>query len=144
MLLNELNSNDAHFTMHKSNKSCKKSGYCWLRNCCRDWRVVLIFATKSVHVGHFTGPRQTCFAWSDVTPVNECYQVKSQYSCNLICCKKSLNKGSKMPNIALIFQLVLQQCFERISCTCLLLVLPWLRLRSTRLHTQADHLNCSR
>ena len=27
------------------------------------------FATKSVHVVHFTGPSQSCFAASDITPV---------------------------------------------------------------------------
>ena len=28
--------------------------------CYRKYRVVLLFATKSVHVARFTGPRQTC------------------------------------------------------------------------------------
>ena len=46
------------------------------------------FATKSVHVARFTGPRQTCFATSDVTPVYgvspaKFYPIKSQYSRNL-------------------------------------------------------------
>ena len=27
------------------------------------------FATKSVHVVHFTGPSQSCFVASDITPV---------------------------------------------------------------------------
>ena len=27
------------------------------------------FTTKSVHVARLTGPRQTCFATSDLTPV---------------------------------------------------------------------------
>ena len=37
---------------------------------CRKWRKVLLFATKSVHVARFTGPSRTCFAASDVTPLN--------------------------------------------------------------------------
>ena len=32
-------------------------------------RVVLLFATKSVHVARFTSPGQTCFAASDETSV---------------------------------------------------------------------------
>ena len=37
------------------------------KSCCRKWTVVLLFATNSVHVVHFTGPRQTCFAATDVS-----------------------------------------------------------------------------
>ena len=37
---------------------------------CRKNRVVLPFATTSVHVVRFTGPRQTCFAARDVNPGN--------------------------------------------------------------------------
>ena len=37
---------------------------------CREWRVVLLFATKSEHVAFFTCPRQTGFATSDVTALN--------------------------------------------------------------------------
>ena len=33
---------------------------------CRKKREALPFATKSVHAVRFTGPRQTCFAASDV------------------------------------------------------------------------------
>ena len=36
------------------------------KSCCRGEEEVLIFATKPVHVARFTGPRQTCFAASDV------------------------------------------------------------------------------
>ena len=38
------------------------------KSCCRKKGVVLLFATKSVHVARFTGPRQTCFAASYATP----------------------------------------------------------------------------
>ena len=37
--------------------------------CCRKEGVVLLFETKSSHAERFAGPRQTCFAVSDVTPV---------------------------------------------------------------------------
>ena len=37
------------------------------KSCCRKQRVVLLFATHSVLVARFTGPRQTCFAASDVS-----------------------------------------------------------------------------
>lgn len=40
------------------------------KSCCRKLRVVILFATNCVHVARFTGPRQTCFAISDVTPVH--------------------------------------------------------------------------
>ena len=41
------------------------------KSCWRNYRVVLLFnfGTKSVHVARFTGPRQTCLAASDETPV---------------------------------------------------------------------------
>ena len=39
------------------------------KSCCGWYRVVLPLATKSVRFGRFPGPRQTCFAASDVTPV---------------------------------------------------------------------------
>ena len=38
-------------------------------SCCREYEEVLIFATKPVHVTRFTGPRQTCFAASDINSV---------------------------------------------------------------------------
>ena len=63
LLQNELSSDVARFTTH-SDLPCNKSG------CCRKKRVVLTFATKSVHVVRFTDPRQTCFAASDVNPGN--------------------------------------------------------------------------
>jgi len=55
---------------------------------CSKWRVVLLFATKSVHVALFTGLRRTCFAASDVTSLNgvtpaQLYPIRSQYSGNL-------------------------------------------------------------
>ena len=58
------------------------------KSCCRKLRVVILFATNCVHVARFTGPRQTCFAKSDVTPVHGAtpayvYPIRSQNSRNL-------------------------------------------------------------
>ena len=36
---------------------------------CRKHREVLLFETKYVHVARFNGPRQTCFAATEVTPM---------------------------------------------------------------------------
>ena len=51
-------------------------------------RAVLLFATKSERVERFTGPKQTCFATSDVTPISGVtpayfYPIRSQYSRSL-------------------------------------------------------------
>ena len=52
------------------------------KSCCRGEEEVLIFATKPVHVARFTGPRQTCFAASDVnyvygiTPAKFCEETR--------------------------------------------------------------------
>ena len=56
------------------------------KSCCRKYRVVLLFA--SVYVARFTGPRQTCFAASNVTPLYgvtpaQSYPIRSQYLFNL-------------------------------------------------------------
>ena len=53
--------------------------------CCRKHRAVLLFETKYVHVARFTGPRQTCFAVTEVTPMYGVtpayfYPIRSQYS----------------------------------------------------------------
>ena len=45
--------------------------------------VVLLFEPKSAMLESFTGPRQTCFAASDVSPVALFYPIRSQYSSNL-------------------------------------------------------------
>ena len=64
----------------------------------------LFAKTKSVHVARFTGPRQTCFAASDVTLMYGVtlicfYPIRSQYHATvsnlyIICCKTGLNLGS--------------------------------------------------
>ena len=41
-------------------------GGCEKFKCCRKQREVVLFAANPVHVARFTGPRQTCFAASDV------------------------------------------------------------------------------
>ena len=68
LLLYELKSCVTLFTTHESNLFCSKT------DCCRLRKVVAVsrekffyFATKSVHVAFLSGPRQTCFAASDVT-----------------------------------------------------------------------------
>ena len=64
--------------------------------------------TKFVQVARFIGPRQTCFAASDVTPmygVTPASHVSINTTCNnLICSKKGLNAGCKTRKIA--FKLV--------------------------------------
>ena len=58
------------------------------QNCCRKSKVVLRFATKSVHVARFTDPRRTCFTASEVIPIYganpaQFHPISSQYSGNL-------------------------------------------------------------
>ena len=58
------------------------------QNCCRKSKVVLLFATKSVHVARFTDPRRTCFTASEVIPTYganpaQFHPISSQYSGNL-------------------------------------------------------------
>ena len=48
------------FATNQAVAGCEKFK-CW-----RKWREVVLFAANSVHVARFTGPRQTCFAASDV------------------------------------------------------------------------------
>ena len=67
------------------------------------------FCNQSVHVARFTGPRKTCSAASDVTPVcgrNDIRLILSnrksvfkQLAATFICCKTGLNVGGKMRNI---------------------------------------------
>ena len=40
-----------------------------VKSYCKKERVLVLFTTISVHVACFTGPRQTCFKESDLTPV---------------------------------------------------------------------------
>ena len=66
------------------------------QNCCRKSKVVLLFATKSVHVARFTDPTRTCFTASEVIPIiprNFIQSVVSiQATChNRICSKTGLN-----------------------------------------------------
>ena len=71
------------------------------KSCCRKQRVVLLVATNSVHVARFAGPKQTCFAVSDVTPAydltrSRVISVKVSFHAtynNLICFKKGLVCG---------------------------------------------------
>ena len=53
--------------------------------CCRKYRIVLLFATKLVHVARFTGPGQTCLAASDVTPVYGVTFIQSEVSIHATC-----------------------------------------------------------
>ena len=104
------------------NLSCNKS------SCCRFY----IFCNK--HVARFTGPRQTCFAASDLSPVCGVVLVQfylsnqksefTQLAVTFICGEKGLNVGGKTCNIA--FQLDFQQCCKT-SCTFLLPLLPRLK-----------------
>ena len=71
------------------------------KSCCRKQKVVLLVATNSVHVARFAGPKQTCFAVSDVTPAydltrSRVISVKVSFHAtynNLICFKKGLVCG---------------------------------------------------
>ena len=65
------------------------------------------FCNKSVHVARFTGPRQTCFAASDVNPVHGSRVILSnqtsvfkQLAATFICCNTGLNVGGKTRIIA--------------------------------------------
>ena len=58
------------------------------KSCCRKQRTVLLFATQSVHIGRFTGPRQTCLTAGDATSAYSVttawfYPIRSQYLRNL-------------------------------------------------------------
>ena len=75
-LQNELNSDVARFISHELD--CLATNQVAVG--CRKLRVVLLFATKSVHVLCFTGPRETCFAASDVNPVCGRLQAVSLFS----------------------------------------------------------------
>ena len=73
LLQNELSSDVARFTTHESDLSWNKSGCCRLRK---------VFA-ECVYVARFTGPKQTCFAGSDVNPVygvTPAYPNRRQFS----------------------------------------------------------------
>lgn len=70
------------------------------KSCCRKWRVVIPFATECVHVARFTGPRQTCFPISDVTPVHGALPrkfIQSEVRIHATC-KSGLNLGGKRRN----------------------------------------------
>lgn len=42
----------------------------WVAKIVAGSSIVVMVGATSVQAGHFTGPRQTCFASSDVTPMN--------------------------------------------------------------------------
>ena len=65
----ELNSGVARFATHIKLVLQQISFMLVTKICCRKYRLVLLFATKSVHFTRFTSPRQTCFAKSEETSV---------------------------------------------------------------------------
>ena len=65
----ELNSGVARFATHIKLVLQQISLLLVTKICCRKYRLVLLFATKSVHFTRFTSPRQTCFAKSEETSV---------------------------------------------------------------------------
>ena len=82
------------------------------------------FCKKSLHVARFTGPRQTCFAASDVNPVHGSRVILSnqksafkQPAATFICCNTGLNMGGKTRNIA--FNTFYSNAADQ-SCTILL------------------------
>ena len=94
------------------------------QNCCRKSKVVLRFATKSVHVARFTDPRRTCFTASEVIPIYganpaQFHPISSQSSGNLPqpdLLKDRFERDRYNVNIAI--QIVLQQCFETSRTFC--------------------------
>ena len=107
-----------------SNMSCNKSGLAGCEKLLPKVESSSNFATKSVHVARFIGPRPANVTYfnSPVRLESRVIFIQSDVSVHttcrkLICCKTGVNVGGKTCNIA--FQLVLQQCFET-SCTFLL------------------------
>ena len=101
-----LYSNVACFTTHESNLSCNKlDGYRL-----RKVESSSTFCKKiCTNCARFTGPRQTCFAASNVTRkarlLRNSFQSESnmQATCtNLICCETGLNVGGKMRNVFVV------------------------------------------
>ena len=65
----ELISDVGSFTTHESNLSYNTQVVAGCENLLQKVESNLPFATKSVRVARYTGPRQTCSATGDVTPV---------------------------------------------------------------------------
>ena len=79
--------------------------------CCRMRKVVAevdscsTFCKKiSTSCTRFTGPRQTCFVASDVTPTYFFLSESNMHATctNLICCETGLNVGGKMRNVFVV------------------------------------------
>ena len=64
----ELNSDVARFATHIK-LVLQQISLLLAKICCRKYRLVLLFATKSVHFVGFTSPRKTCLAKSEETSV---------------------------------------------------------------------------
>lgn len=86
LLQTELKSDVARFTAHESNRLPTNQVVQFAKSCCRNQREKILFARKSVicnHVARFTGPRQTFFAASGLTPAYgvfpaQFYLIRSQ------------------------------------------------------------------
>ena len=109
-------------------------------SCCSKQRVVLLFATKSVQVARFTGPRQTFMARLPRYFIQS--EVSIHATCNnLVCCKTGLKVGGKTCNS--VFQNGSRQCCKT-SCTFLLPDLAQLKSRLNKINlskTLSKYLN---
>ena len=104
----ELNSDVARFATHIKLVLQQISLLLLAKICCRKYRLVLLFATKSVHFVGFTSQRK--LVWQKVKKLpsiawlsRNCTQseVSIHAICkNLICCKTGLNVGSRTRNVS--------------------------------------------
>ena len=61
---NKLNSDVARFTIPPTNQTCLPTNQV-AKSCSRRQTVFLLFATRSVDISHFTGPRCNSRVWRD-------------------------------------------------------------------------------
>ena len=64
LLQNKLNSDVARFTIPPTNQTCLPTNQV-AKSCSRRQTVFLLFATRSVDISHFTGPRCNSRVWRD-------------------------------------------------------------------------------
>ena len=117
------------FYQPHSNLSCNKSGQCKLQKFVAESRVVLLFATKSVHVVHFKGrcklvlqlvTQLACMTWLPRNFLQS--EVSIQATCNNLTWLARQVWTRVVKHATLLFNLVLKQCCK----TSHLLLLPFL------------------